>query len=94
MGINAQGRARARAQLRDANDKTKRILDAIKKNVSDNAQVINEMTDGFLTDDDHDIHDCAKDLFAASVTCWSNTCEMWHEVVKACLPEKDPSSSS
>jgi hypothetical protein len=89
-----EARIRARAQVRQANEKAKRIFEAVKKNVSSNVDVINEMTDGFLADDDHDIDDCAKDMFAATVACWGNTCDMWHEVVKACLPEKDPSSSS
>jgi hypothetical protein len=95
MTKGSTARARARAQMRQANDKTKRILEAVRKNVSDNVQVMNEITDGFLSDDDHDLNDCAKDLVAATVAYWGNACDLYHEVVKACLPEdEDPSSST
>ena len=94
MTKGSPGRARARAQMRQANDKTKRILEAVKKNVSDNVQVLNDLTDGFLADDDHDLEDCAKDLVAATVSYWGNAFDLYHEVVKACLPEEDPSSST
>ena len=91
-GGKSTGRARARARMKQANEKTKRVLEAVRKNVSDNVEVLNELSDGFLADDsDHTVSDCATDLVAASVACWGNAFELYHEVVKTCLPDKDPS---
>jgi len=93
-GGKPAGRARAREHIKRANDKTKRVLEAVRKNVNDNVDVLNDLSEGFLADDsDHTLSDCATDLVAATVACWGNAFDLYHEVVKTCLPDKkDPST--
>lgn len=92
-GSKFTGRTKVREHFKKANDKTKRVLEAVQKNVSSNVEVLNTLTDGLLAEDsEHSLHDCVTDWCAASVACWGNAIDLFHEVVKTCLPEKDPSS--
>jgi hypothetical protein len=93
MTTKFSGRARASGQIKKMNARTKRVLDAVQKNMKDNVDVLDQLSDGFLADDAAPTaSDCVIDWFAASALLWGNALDMYHEVVNTCL-DKESSSS-
>jgi hypothetical protein len=93
MTTTFKGRPQAREKVRKMNARSKRVLDAVQKNVKDNVDVLNQLTDGVLADDANPTaSDLMTDWFAASALFWGNAIDMFHEVVNTCL-DKDPQSS-
>jgi hypothetical protein len=95
-GGKSNGRSRARDQIRKTNEKTKEILEAVKRNVDRNINVLDDLTDSLLAEgSEHSQQDCAVELCAATVACWGNAMDLFHDVMKTCLDDQDaPKGSS